>query len=46
VVDQTTRPRRLWHPDLGVRGYNLVALRATDDSFVYYIAHLPVDSIF
>jgi hypothetical protein len=43
VADQRPRLRRLRHPDLGERSYNLVVLRSPDDSFTAYVAHLPLD---
>ena len=43
VADQRARPRRLLHPELGERTYNLVVLRSPDDSFIAYVAHLPMN---
>lgn len=42
IMEQRTRLRTMVHPDLGIRTYRLVTLRAVDDSAVAYVAHVPV----
>jgi transcriptional regulator with XRE-family HTH domain len=42
VAEPRSRLRRLRHPTFGVRSYYLVALRAVDDSFTSYLAHIPM----